>query len=217
MEKVVSIDKALAEVKDGMTVMIGGMLANGTPEALVDALIRKGVKNLTLICNDTAFPDRGVGKMVVAKMFKKIIVDHIGTNPETQRQMNAGELEVVLVPQGTLVEQIRCGGNGLGGFLTPTGVGTEVEQGKQKLTIGGRDYLLELPLKADVALLYGTTVDKFGNIAYRYAQRNFNPLMAMAAKQVIVEAEEVVETGQIAPDTVITQGIFVDYIVKSGR
>lgn len=217
MEKVVSVSKALAEVKDGMTVMIGGMLANGTPEALVDALIRKGVKNLTLICNDTAFPDRGVGKMVVAKMFKKIIVDHIGTNPETQRQMNAGELEVVLVPQGTLVEQIRCGGNGLGGFLTPTGVGTEVEQGKQKLTIDGRDYLLELPLKADVALLYGTTVDKFGNIAYRYAQRNFNPLMAMAAKQVIVEAEEVVETGQIAPDTVITQGIFVDYIVKSGR
>ena len=217
MEKVVSVSKALAEVKDGMTVMIGGMLANGTPEVLVDALIRKGVKNLTLICNDTAFPDRGVGKMVVAKMFKKIIVDHIGTNPETQRQMNAGELEVVLVPQGTLVEQIRCGGNGLGGFLTPTGVGTEVEQGKQKLTIDGRDYLLELPLKADVALLYGTTVDKFGNIAYRYAQRNFNPLMAMAAKQVIVEAEEVVETGQIAPDTVITQGIFVDYIVKSGR
>ena len=217
MEKVVSVSKALAEVKDGMTVMIGGMLANGTPEVLVDALIRKGVKNLTLISNDTAFPDRGVGKMVVAKMFKKIIVDHIGTNPETQRQMNAGELEVVLVPQGTLVEQIRCGGNGLGGFLTPTGVGTEVEQGKQKLTIGGRDYLLELPLKADVALLYGTTVDKFGNIAYRYAQRNFNPLMAMAAKQVIVEAEEVVETGQIAPDTVITQGIFVDYIVKSGR
>jgi acetate CoA/acetoacetate CoA-transferase alpha subunit len=217
MEKVVSIDNALAEIKDGMTVMIAGMLVNGTPETLVDALISKGVKNLTLICNDTAFPDRGVGKMVVAKMFKKVIVDHIGTNPETQRQMNAGELEVVLVPQGSLAERIRCGGNGLGGFLTPTGVGTEVEQGKQKLAIDGREYLLELPLKADAALLYGTKVDKFGNIAYSLSQRNFNPLMAMAAKLVIVEAEEVVETGQIDPDAVMTQGIFVDYIVKSGR
>jgi acetate CoA/acetoacetate CoA-transferase alpha subunit len=149
-------------VKDGMTVMIGGFLACGTPESLIDALVQKGVKDLTVIANDTAFPDKGIGKLVVNRQLKKVTVSHIGTNPETGRQMHAGELTVELVPQGTLAECIRAGGFGLGGFLTPTGVGTVVENGKQKLTIGGREYLLELPLKADVALLKAAKADKGG-------------------------------------------------------
>jgi len=216
MDKVVPIAKAIELVKDGMTVMVGGFLANGTPETLIDAIVAKGVKDLTLICNDTGFPERGVGKMVVKKQFKKIIVSHIGTNPETGRQLNAGETEVVLVPQGTLAEKVRCGGIGVGGFLTPTGIGTEVEKGKQKMTVNGQEYLLELPIRADVALLYGTTVDRAGNVVYTYTQRNFNPMMAMAADVVICEAAEIVDVGAIDPNVVITPGIFVDYIVRKG-
>jgi len=197
-----------------MTVMIGGFLACGTPESLIDALVQKGVKDLTVIANDTAFPDKGIGKLVVNRQLKKVTVSHIGTNPETGRQMHAGELTVELVPQGTLAECIRAGGFGLGGFLTPTGVGTVVEDGKQKLTIGGREYLLELPLKADVALLKAAKADKAGNLVFRKAARNFNPLMATAAEIVIVEAQEIVETGTIDPDEVMTPGIFVDYLVR---
>ncbi|AOT70096.1 CoA transferase subunit A [Geosporobacter ferrireducens] len=213
MAKVVSIEEAIAKVHDGMTVMVGGFLGCGNPHKIIDALIEKGVKDLTLICNDTSFPDNGIGKMVVAKQFKKIIVSHIGTNPETGRQMNTGETEVVLVPQGTLAEQVRAGGSGLGGFLTPTGVGTEVEAGKQKIEIDGKTYLLELPLRADVALIAGSKVDKKGNIYYNGATRNFNALMAPAADLVIVEAEELVEVGEIHPNDVMTPGIFVDCIV----
>ena len=216
MDKVIPIEKAVEFIKDGMTIMIGGFLANGTPETLIDALVAKGVKDLTLICNDTGFPDKGVGKMVVNKQFKKIIVSHVGTNPETGRQMNSGETEVVLVPQGTLAEQVRCGGVGIGGFLTPTGIGTDVEQGKQKMSVNGQEYLLELPLRAEVALLYGATVDKSGNVVYAYTQRNFNPMMAMAADLVICEAKTVVEVGEIDPNSVITPGIFIDYIVRKG-
>jgi len=197
-----------------MTVMIGGFLACGTPESLIDALVQKGVKDLTVIANDTAFPDKGIGKLVVNRQLKKVTVSHIGTNPETGRQMHAGELTVELVPLGTLAECIRAGGFGLGGFLTPTGVGTVVEDGKQKLTIGGREYLLELPLKADVALLKAAKADKAGNLVFRKAARNFNPLMATAAEIVIVEAQEIVETGTIDPDEVMTPGIFVDYLVR---
>lgn len=216
MAKIVSVAQAAEYIKDGMTVMIGGFLACGSPETLIDAIVKKGVKNLTLICNDTAFPDKGAGKMIVAKQFKKVIVSHVGTNPETQRQINAGETEGALTPQGTLAEQVRAGGAGLGGFLTPTGVGTEVETGKQKFTFDGRDYLLERPLRADVALLFGSLVDKAGNIVYTFSQRNFNPLMATAADMVIVEAEKIVETGEIDPNSVNTPGIFVDYIVLKG-
>jgi acetate CoA/acetoacetate CoA-transferase alpha subunit len=224
MDKVISTTKAVEFIKDGMTVMVGGFLANGSPETLIDALVAKGVKDLTLICNDTAFAkdangkgaDRGVGKMVVKKQFKKIIASHIGTNPETGRQMNAGETIVELVPQGTLAERVRCGGTGLGGFLTPTGIGTEAEEGKQKMTVDGKDYLLEKPLRADVAILYGETVDKSGNVVYAFTQRNFNPMMAMAADVVICEAGNIVEVGQIDPNNVVTPGIFVDYIVRKG-
>ena len=216
MNKVVTMDQALDLVKDGMTVMVGGFLGCGSPHRIIDKLIEKGVKDLTLICNDTSFPDMGVGKMVVSKQFKKVIVSHIGTNPETGRQMNEKETEVVLVPQGTLAEQVRAGGLGLGGILTPTGVGTVVEEGKQKMEIDGVEYLLELPLKADVALIAAQTADKFGNLEYYGATRNFNALMAPAADIVIAEVEEIVEVGELDPNHVVTPGIFVTHIVNGG-
>lgn len=213
MKKLISLDEAVSYIEDGMTVMIGGFLACGTPERLIDKLVEKGVKDLTLIANDTSFVDRGIGKLIVSKQFKKVIVSHIGTNKETGRQMTEGETEVILVPQGTLAEQVRAAGVGLGGVLTPTGLGTIVQEGKEVITIDGKDYLLEKPLKADVALIYGSIVDKNGNIEYKGTTRNFNPLMAMAADRVIVEAEEIVEVGAIDPTNVVTPGIFVHHIV----
>ncbi len=214
MDKIRTIDEAASYIKDGMTVAVGGFIGAGTPEKLVDAVIAKGIKDITLICNDTAFPDKGVGKWVVNRVVSRIIVSHIGTNPETGRQMNAGELEVELVPQGTRAERVRAAGAGLGGILTPTGIGTVAEEGKEKITVNGKEYLLELPLKADVALLKGSIVDKKGNIYYKKATRNFNPLMATAADLVIVEAEKIVEVGELDPTDVMTPSIFVDIIAK---
>ena len=214
MAKIISAAEAAAKVQAGMTVMVGGFLGCGTPQSLVDQVLADGTKDLTLVCNDTAFPDSGVGKLVVSRQFKRVIVSHIGTNPETGRQMNANELAVDLVPQGTLAERIRSAGFGLGGILTPTGVGTPVEAGKQKLTIDGKDYLLELPIKADVALVKAYKADKAGNLVFRKAARNFNPLMATAAKVVIGEAQNIVEIGEIDPDEVMTPGIFVNYLVQ---
>ncbi|NLA85683.1 MAG: acetate CoA-transferase subunit alpha [Clostridiales bacterium] len=214
MSKVKSMPEVLEKFKDGQVIMFGGFLAVGTPETLVDGLLEKGVKNLTVIGNDTSFTDRGIGRLIVSRRIKKAIVSHIGTNKETGRQMNAGEIDVELVPQGTLAERIRAAGAGLGGVLTPTGVGTIIEEGKQKLTIGGKEYLLELPIRADVAILKAWKADKSGNLVYRHATRNFNPLMAMAADLVIVEAEEIVEVGQLNPDEVVTPGTLVDMIVK---
>ena len=216
MNKVISLEKAVDYVKDGMTIMIGGFLGCGNPHRLIDALIEKDVKDLTLICNDSSFPGLGVGKLIVNKQIKKLIASHVGTNPETGRQMHSGEMEVVLVPQGTLAEQVRAGGAGLGGFLTPTGVGTVVAEGKQKINIDGIAYLLELPLRADIALIAGETVDKFGNVIYHGATRNFNHLMATAADVVIIEAEKVVEIGDLDPNSVVTPGIFIDYIIDGG-
>ncbi len=214
MEKIISLEKALEKVKDGMTIMIGGFLGVGTPLALVDGLVKKNVRELTIIANDTAMPQVGIGKLVVNKQLKKLIASHIGTNPETGRQMIAGELNVELVPQGTLAERIRCGGAGLGGFLTPTGVGTIVEEGKQRLVLNGKNYLLEMPLHADVALLAAHKADKFGNLVFRRTTRNFNPMMAFAADTVIVEAKEIVETGSIDPDEVMVTGVVVDWLVQ---
>lgn len=216
MAKIISIEEAVSHVKDGMTIMVGGFLGCGNPHKIIDALVEKGVKDLTLICNDTSFVDYGVGKLIVNKQVKKLIASHVGTNRETGNQMNSGEMEVTLVPQGTLAEQIRAGGAGLGGILTPTGIGTVVEEGKQKIEIDGKEYLLELPLRADVALLAGHTVDKMGNIVYRGATRNFNMLMATAADVVIVEAKNIVEVGEIDQNHVHTPGLFVDYIVDGG-
>ncbi len=216
MNKLISIEEAIAKVKDGDTIMVGGFLANGTPLKLIDALAESGVKDLTLICNDTGFVDKGVGKMVVKKQFKKIIASHIGTNRETGNQMNSGETEVILTPQGTLAEQIRAGGAGLGGILTKTGVGTLVEEGKEKVVVDGEEYLLEKPLRADIAFIYGTKVDTFGNIYYQGSTPNFNVLMATAADVVIVGAGEVVQKGELDPNVVKTPGIFVDYVVEEG-
>ncbi|HNZ83540.1 MAG TPA: CoA transferase subunit A [Sedimentibacter sp.] len=217
MNKVISVKEAADMVKEGMTVMVGGFLANGTPENIIDALVEKNVKNLTLICNDTGFPDKGVGKMVVNKQFKKMIASHVGTNPETANQMNSGETEVVLTPQGTLAEKIRCGGNGLGGFYTPTGIGTEVAEGKEIKVINGKEYLFETPLRADVALLRASVADKKGNMIFNKTMKNFNPIMATAADLVIVEADKIVEVGEINPEHVMCSGIFVDYIVGGGK
>ncbi|MFY9173761.1 MAG: acetate CoA-transferase subunit alpha [Peptococcia bacterium] len=214
MSKVVLREEALATFTDNQTIMIGGFLAVGSPESLIDGLVEKGVKNLTIIANDTSYPDRGVGKLIVNRQARKIIVSHIGTNKETGRQMNAKELEVDLVPQGTLAERIRSGGAGLGGFLTPTGVGTVVEEGKEKIVIGDKTYLLELPLKADIALVKAWMADTYGNLIFRRSARNFNPLMAMAADIVIVEAEEIVKTGTLDPDSIMLPGALVDMIIQ---
>lgn len=216
MNKLISLEDAVNLVRDGDTVMIGGFLAVGTPERLIDALIKKGAKDLTLICNDTGFVDRGVGKMVVAKMFKKIYASHIGTNKETGRQMLEGETEVVLVPQGTLIEQIRAGGFGLGGVLTRTGLGTEVEKGKQIVEIDGEKFLLEKPMRANVALLFAEKADVKGNLSFHGATRNFNTYMGAAADLSIVEAEKVVQVGEMCPDEVVVPGVFVKYIVDGG-
>lgn len=214
MNKLATKADVLARLKDNQVVMIGGFLNTGTPESLVDALIEKKASNLTVIANDTAFPDKGIGKLVVNKQVARVIVSHIGTNPETGRQMNAGEVKVELTPQGTLAERIRCAGAGLGGVLTPTGAGTLVEQEKEKIIRDGKVYLLELPLKADIALIKAWKADKYGNLVYNRAARNFNPLMAMAADLVIVEAEEIVETGSLDPDQVMTPGVCVDLIIQ---
>jgi len=213
VNKQISIEEAVAKIQDGMTVMIGGFLGVGAPERLIDALVAKGVKDLTIIANDTAFVDKGLGKLVVSKQAKKVIVSHIGTNKETGRQMTAGELDVVLTPQGTLAEQVRSGGAGLGGVLTPIGLGTVVEEGRQKITVQGKEYLLFEPLRADVALIYGSIVDTAGNVFYGKTTRNFNPLIATAADVVICDAQKVVPVGELDPHLVMTPGILVNYIV----
>lgn len=214
MNKKISLQQAADMVKDGMTIMIGGFLGTGTPEGIVDALVEKNVQDLTIICNDTSFIDKGLGKLVANKQVKKVITSHIGTNKETGRQMNAGELEVVLVPQGTLAERVRSGGAGLGGVLTPIGIGTPVEEGKQIIEVEGKKFLLETALKADVALIHGSIVDEKGNVFYSKATRNFNPLMATAAETVIVQAEKVVKPGELDAHLYMTPSLFVDYIVE---
>lgn len=215
MNKLITIEDAVAKIKDGSVIMVGGFMASGTPPRIIDALIKANVKDLTIICNDTAFPDQGVGRLVANHQVKKVITSHIGTNPATQEQLNSGELEVKFVPQGTLAEQIRAGGAGLGGFLTPTGLGTMVAEGKQVLNVDGKDYLLEKPLRADIALLGASIGDHDGNLIYLGNSQNFNPLMATATDLVIAEVEKLVETGKICMEHVHTPGIFVDYIVNN--
>ncbi|MGX7023252.1 CoA transferase subunit A [Vagococcus hydrophili] len=214
MCKQISISEAVTHINDGDTIMVGGFMANGTPEKLIDALVEKGVNNLTLICNDAGFIDRGVGKMVAKKQFSTIIASHIGLNREAGRQMTEGETTIELVPQGTLVEQIRAGGFGLGGFLTQTGLGTLVEEGKEIVNVDGQDFLLEKPLKADVALIFANKADTQGNLQYLGSENNFNQMMATNATTTIVEAKEVVKVGDIDPNFVHTPGIFVNYLVK---
>jgi acetate CoA/acetoacetate CoA-transferase alpha subunit len=211
--KTIPLDDAVALIPDGARVMIGGFMGIGTPERLIDALVLRGTSGLTVIANDTAMPGVGIGKLVRAGLVRRAIVSHIGLNPETQRLMLDGKVDVDLVPQGTLIERIRAGGFGLGGILTATGVGTVVEDGKQTLTVDGRTFLVEPPLRADVALVGAFLADYLGNLTYALTARNFNPIIATAADLVIVEAENIVPTGVIAPDHVVTPAPLVDYVV----
>jgi len=215
MNKIVQWSEIAPMFQDGMSVMFGGFMGVGTPQGIVAALLKSGVSDLTLIGNDTAMPEVGVGPLVSSGKVAKVIVSHIGTNPITGKKMIAGELDVDLVPQGTLIERIRCGGSGLGGVLTPTGVGTVVEEGKTKMAVGGKEYLLELPLRANVAIIKAKRADRAGNLVYERAARNFNPVIAFAADLVIVEVDELVEIGEIDPDLVMTPAALVDKIVLS--
>lgn len=214
MHKATNCTKAVEMIPDGATLMIGGFLGVGTPTRTIDELIRQGKKNLTVIANDTGRPALGIGKLIVAKLVKKVIVSHIGTNPETQRQIIAGELEAVLTPQGTLAEQIRAGGYGLGGVLTATGIGTTVADGKQTIELNGKQYLIEMPLHADFALIHSHRADYHGNLEYALTARNFNSVMALSADCVIVEPEHIVPVGVIPPDSVVTPFCCVDYIIE---
>ncbi|MFP5517649.1 MAG: CoA transferase subunit A [Alphaproteobacteria bacterium] len=213
--KLVSLEEAVARIPDGASLLIGGFMAVGGPNRLVDELIRQGKRDLTIIANDTARPNNGLGKLVVEKLVRRVVTSHIGLNPETQKQMIAGDIEVELVPQGTLAERIRAGGVGLGGVLTPTGVGTIVEEGKRTVEIDGVTYLLETPIKADFALVAAKQADLYGNLTYALTARNFNPLMAMAGATVIAEAEDILPVGCIPPDAVMTPSVLVDHIVTA--
>jgi len=211
----VSLEQSVSVISDGASLMIGGFMAIGTPERVIEEIIRQNKRDLTVIANDTAIPGRGIGKLIDAKLVRKAIVSHIGLNPETQRQMMAGEMEVELVPQGTLIERIRSGGHGLGGVLTQTGIGTPVETGKQRIEIDGQSYLLEVALRADYALVQAFLADYLGNLSYALTARNFNPMIAMAGDTVIASADNIVPVGVISPDHVITPAPLVDYLVAN--
>jgi acetate CoA/acetoacetate CoA-transferase alpha subunit len=213
--KTVSAAEAVAIIPDGATLMIGGFMGVGTPERLIDELVRQGKRDLTVIANDTAVPGQGIGKLVDA-LVSRTIASHIGLNPKTQKQMLAGKMAVHLVPQGTLIERIRAAGFGLGGVLTPTGVGTVVEEGKQKVQVNGKAYLIETALHAQFALIDAFLADYLGNLSYALTARNFNPVIAMAADTTIVTAEHIVPVGLIAPDHVVTPAPLIDYLVTNG-
>jgi acetate CoA/acetoacetate CoA-transferase alpha subunit len=214
--RVVPVEEAVAKIPDGASVMIGGFMGVGAPERLLDELVRQRKSHLSIIANDAGVPGKGIGKLVDAGLIGRMIASHIGLNPNAQKQMMAEKMSVDLVPQGTLVERIRAGGCGLGGVLTPTGVGTTVEQGKQQIKVGGKTYLLETALHADFALVHAFLADYQGNLSYALTARNFNPVMAMAADTVIVTAENIVPVGVIAPDHVVTPGPLVDYLIANG-
>jgi len=217
MKGALKAHEAAALIPDGSSLLIGGFMGVGTPERLIDALVARGARDLTVIANDTARPGRGIGKLVSARAVRRVVTSHIGLNPETQAQMIAGEIDVELVPQGTLVERIRAGGTGLGGVLTPTGLGTAVEDGKQVLEIEGKRYLLELPIKADFALIAAWQADYVGNLSYMLTAHNFNPVMALAGGTVFAEPESIVPVGVIAPDAVKTPGVLVDHLLTVER
>lgn len=211
MKKIISAQQAISLIEEGSTVMIGGFLSCGAPDKLIDELAEQNISKLTVISNDTSYPDVDKGKLIVNKQVKRLITSHIGTNPETGKQMNSGELDVELVPMGTLIEKIRAKGTGLGGVLTPTGVGTIIEDSKETIEIGGKKFIFEEPIGADYALIYGTKVDKYGNVAYYGTTRNLNTVMATAAETVIVQADDLVDC--LDPNDVIIPGLFIDYIV----
>lgn len=214
-DKVISLEEALTYFHDGMTLLAGGFGGVGNPPTLIQGILDKGVRDITLISNDTSFPHIGVGKLVTERRVKKVIASHIGSNPNAGAQMTAGELEVEFCPQGILAERIRAGGVGLGGILSDIGIGTIAEKGKEKVIVDGKAYLLETPLTAEVAIIYARKADRFGNLVYDTSARNFNPLVAMAGDVTIVEAEEIVEIGELDPEEIVTPGVFVQGIVQS--
>ena len=213
--KTISLEQSVAMIPDGAILMVGGFMGVGTPERVVDEIVRQNKRDLTVIANDTAMPGKGIGKLVGAKRLRKVVASHIGLNPETQQRMMAGEIEVELVPQGTLIERIRAGGYGLGGVLTQTGIGTPVADGKQTVDVDGTSYLLERPLRADFALIQAFVADYLGNVGYALTARNFNPVIAMAADTVIVSADNIVPVGVLSPDHVMTPAPVVDYLVAN--
>jgi acetate CoA/acetoacetate CoA-transferase alpha subunit len=212
----VSVEEAVALIPNGATIMVGGFMGVGTPERLLDELVRQNKSELILISNDAAVPGKGVGKLFDAALVSIMTASHIGLNPKVQEQMMAEKIAVDLVPQGTLVERIRAGGCGLGGVLTPTGAGTIVEEGKRQIQIDGKNFLVEIALRSDFALIHAFLADYLGNLSYALTARNFNPVMAMAADTVIVTAEHIVPVGVIAPDHVVTPAPLVDYLVMNG-
>lgn len=214
MPQIITASQAVAMVKPHDRIMFGTFLVVGAACTLIDALVEAGTQNLHMITIATDYDDRGVGKLVSNRQIKSVQCSHIGTNKASQSQMNAGEIEIELIPQGTLVERIRAAGAGLGGILTPTGVDTIVEDDKEKFEIDGKTYILERPIKADFAFIKAKKADKMGNLVYSKTARNSNPVMAMAAKTTIAEVDEIVEIGEIDTEDVITPGIFVDYLVK---
>lgn len=214
--KAVSVEDAVAMIPNGASIMIGGFMGVGTPERLLDEIVRQRKSNLSIIANDAAIPGKGIGKLIDAELVTNMVASHIGLNPKAQQQMMAEKMTVDLVPQGTLVERIRAGGCGLGGILTSTGVGTTVEKGKRKIEVDGKPYLLETPLRSDFALVHAFLADYLGNLAYALTARNFNPVMAMAADIVIATTENIVPVGVIAPDHVVTPAPLVDYLVVRG-
>lgn len=214
MNKVITVEEAMKFMHDGMSIMTGGFGSAGEPLELEDAILEKGFQNIYVISNASGTEKKGIGKWVMKHMVKKITCSHIGGCPETGRQMIAGEIEVELVPQGTFAERIRSGGMGIGAFLTATGIGTPVAEGKEVKVVDGKEYLVEYPLRAEIAIICGTVADKAGNIYYHGASKNFNPAMASAADLVIAEVNEIVEVGELDPSKVGTPGILVDYVVK---
>ncbi len=214
---VASADAAVADIRDGATIMVSGFGLCGNPENLIAALHRKGVKDLVLVSNNCGTTDLGLGVLLKARQIRKIVASYVGENKEFERQFLSGELEVDLVPQGTLAERIRAGGAGIGGFYTATGVGTKVAEGKETRVIDGREYLLELPIRADFALVYAWKADHWGNLVYRKTTQNFGPMMCAAARTTIVEVQHVVAPGEIDPDAVHTPGIYVKRVVKGER
>lgn len=217
MSKVKSAEEVAALISDGASLMIGGFMGVGAPSRLIGEILRRRCGDLTIIGNDTARPGIAVGRLIDAGLVKRVITSHIGTNPETQRRMLSGEIDVQLVPQGTLIERIRAAGFGLGGVLTRTGIGTVVAEGKRVIEIDGREWLLETPLTADFALVAAKRADYSGNLDYALTARNFNPLIAMAARTVIAEAEDIVPVGVMPPDVVVTPSVVVDHLLAAEK
>jgi acetate CoA/acetoacetate CoA-transferase alpha subunit len=214
MKVAINAEAAAALIPDGAVCLIGGFMGVGSPHRLIDALVRCGVKGLTVVANDTAMPGRGIGKLISAGAVAKVIASHIGLNPETQAKMLAGEIEVELAPQGTLIERIRAGGVGLGGVLTATGLGTLVEKGKQVIEVDGKPFLLEKPIRGDFALIGCKQADYYGNLEYSLTAHNFNPIIALAGDVVIAEPQTIVPVGVIPPDSVKTPGVLVTHLLE---